>query len=162
MQKIALSLTLAAAFAIPGFAGTHKLPEDKPLATITIPDAWETDDIDAGIEATSDDGEVYLAVETTDAANVKAAMDESIKFFKDKGVTVDDSTLKTQEGKIGDMDVVDLSWDGKDEDGPTKVSVTLVAVTKEKGLLLTYWGSPEGEKKHATELRDIAQSIKKS
>ena len=162
MQKLIFSAAFSAALATSGFAGTHKLPEEKPLASINIPDDWKTDEIDSGIEATSDDGEVYLAVETTDADNVKEAMDESIKFFKEKGVTVDDSTLKTQEGKIGDMDVVDLSWDGKDEDGPAKVSVTLVAVTKEKGLLLTYWASPEGEKKHLTELGAIAKSIKKS
>jgi hypothetical protein len=160
MQKF-ITAVVAAAFASSAFAGTHKLPEEKPLATINIPDAWKTEDIDTGIESTSDDGEVYIAVETTDADNVKEAMAESIKFLKEKGVTVDDSTFKTEEGKLGDMDVVDLSWDGKDEDGPTKVSVTLVAVTKEKGLLLTYWASPAGEKKHAAELSVIAKSIKK-
>jgi hypothetical protein len=162
MQKTIFIAVFSAALATSGFAGTHKLPEEKPLATITIPDAWKTDDIDAGIEATSDDGEVYLEVETTDADNVKEAISESIKFLKDKGVTVDEKTMKTEEGKIGDMDAVDLSWDGTDEDGPAKVSVTLVAVTKEKGLLLTYWASPEGEKKHRAELGAIAKSIKKS
>lgn len=162
MQKIVLTVALAVALLVPSFAGTHKLPEEKPLATITMPDAWKTEGIEDGIEATSDDGEVYLAIETTDADNVEEAMDESIKFLKDKGVVVDQGTFKTEEGKLGEMDVVDLLWDGKDDDGPTKVSVTLVAVTKNKGLLLTYWASPDGEKKNAAALKAIAQSIKKA
>src|SRR3978361_1593971 len=100
MQKF-IPAVIAAAFAGSAFAGTHKLPEEKPLATINIPDAWKTEDIDTGIESTSDDGEVYIAVETTDADNVKEAMAESIKFLKEKGVTVDDRTSRPEEGRLG-------------------------------------------------------------
>ncbi len=161
MLKITLAFALMTALALPGFAGTHKLPKDGSLAAVTIPESWTTEDIEEGIEATSKDGEVYIAIETTDADNVQEAMTESVKFLKEKGVTVDQSSFKSEEGKLGEMDVVDLSWNGTDKDGPTKVSVTLVAVTKDKGLLLTYWASPEGEKKHANDLKAIAQSIKK-
>ena len=98
MQKFALWLTLTTALAVSAFAGTHKLPEEKPLATVTIPDSWKADDIEDGIEAISNDGEVYLAIETTDADNVKEAMTASVEFLKEKGVTVDESTFKTVEG----------------------------------------------------------------
>jgi hypothetical protein len=58
------------------------------------------------------------------------------------------------------MDVVDISWDGKDSEGACRVSLSIVIVTAKKGLLLTYWGSPEGAKKYGKDLDAIAESIK--
>lgn len=162
MHKPALTLVFLTAFAFSAVAGTHKLPEEETIATITIPDSWKTDEIDDGIEATSEDGEVYLAIETTDADNVKEAMEEAFQYLKSKGVTVNADSAKQEEGKLGEMDVVDISWDGKDEEGAAKISLTVVSVTKSDGLLLIYWASPEGEKKHQEALTAIAKSIKKA
>jgi hypothetical protein len=138
------------------------VPSEEAVATVTIPDDWKTDEIDDGIEATSADGEVYLAIEETDGDSVKASLEEAMKYLTSKGVTVTESSMKQQEGKLGDLDVVDIAWDGKDEDGPAKISLTVVAVTKTKGLLLIYWASPEGEKKNSEALGAIAKSIKKA
>jgi hypothetical protein len=162
MHRAILTLACGAALLSSALADTHKLPEEKPIASIAIPDAWETDEIDNGIEATSDDGEVYLAVEKTEAGKVGDALDQAMKYLKSKGVTVTDSSMKQTEAKLNGMDTVDISWDGKDEEGPAKISLTVVSVTEKEGLLLIYWASPEGEKKHQEELSAIAKSIKKA
>jgi hypothetical protein len=162
MHKIVLAFLLSAALALPGLAGTHKVPNEEPVATITIPDDWKTDEIEGGIEATSNDGEVYLAIEETDSDSIKESLDDAVKYLKSKGVTVTESSIKQEEGKLGDMDVVDISWDGKDEDGPAKISLTIVAVTKTRGLLVIYWASPAGKKKHAPALERIVKSITKA
>ena len=88
------------------FAETYSLPDDKPFVSIAVPDAWDTDEIDDGIESTSKDGEVYFYVEVTDADNVKAAMDEGVKYLQSKGVTLDADSAKDQEGKLNGMEVV--------------------------------------------------------
>jgi hypothetical protein len=162
MQKLVLAVLLSLAFCLPGLAGTHKVPRDEPVATITIPDEWKTEEIDGGIEATSSDGEVYLAIEATDSDSIKESVAEASKYLKSKGVTVTDSSMKQEDGKLGEMDVVDISWDGKDEDGPAKISLRIVAVTKTEGLLVIYWASPTGAKKHAEALTAIAKSITKA
>ena len=79
MKLLPLCVLLSCAFAVSVFAKTYSLPDDKPFVSITVPDAWDTDEIDDGIESTSKDGEVYFYVEVTDADNVKAAMDEGVK-----------------------------------------------------------------------------------
>ena len=162
MHQLVLLAFVSAALSLSALAGTYKIPAEDPVTTVTLPDDWKTDEIDDGIEATSSDGEVYLAIEETDGDSIKASLDEAMKYLKSKGVTVTESSLKQQEGKIGEMDVVDISWDGKDEDGPAKISLTVVAVTKTEGLLLIYWASPEGEKKNMQALGAIAKSIKKA
>lgn len=162
MRKLVLSAAIVATFCLPVFAGTHKVPSNEPVATVTIPDEWKTNDFDGGIEATSSDGEVYLAIEETEAESIKKSVGEAMKYLKSKGVTVNEDSIKQQEGKLGELDMVDISWDGKDQDGPAKVSLTIVAVTETGGLLLIYWASPEGEKKNREALGAIAKSIAKA
>ena len=159
MRKIALAVLLSVALSLPVFSGTHKVPSENPVATVTIPDDWKTDEISDRIEATSSDGEVYLVIEATDSDSIKESVGEAVKYLKSKGVTVTESSMKQEEGKLGEMDVVDISWDGKDEDGPAKISLTIVAVTKSEGLLVIYWASPTGAKKHAEALGAITKSI---
>jgi hypothetical protein len=161
MKIIPLCVLVSCALAASAFAKTYSLPDDKPFVSITVPDAWETDEIDNGVESTSKDGEVYFYVEVTDADNVKAAMQEGIKYLQSKGVTLDADSAKDQEGKLNGMDIVGVKWDGKDEEGPAKISLTLIMVTEEKGLLLVYWGSPDGSKANKDELDKIVNSIKK-
>ena len=51
-------------------------------------------------------------------------------------------------------------WNGKDKEGDAIISLTILAVRKDKALLLTYWASPEGTKSHAKELGEIMSSVK--
>jgi hypothetical protein len=159
MRTTPFAVLLFAALSLPVFAGTHKVPSEYPVATVRIPDDWKTDEIDGRIEATSSDGEVYLAIEETESDSIKECADEVLKYLKRKRVTVTDNSMKQEERKQGAMDVIDISWDGKSENGPAKVNLTIVAVTKTHGLLVTYWTSPAGKKKHAETLAGIANSI---
>lgn len=161
MKRFLFPALLSFALCAPAFAGTYKLPDKKPIVSITLPESWKTDEIDDGIESVSDDEEVYMAIESTSEKNVSKAMEESVQYLKKKGVIVKQDTMKQETMKMGDMDVVDISWDGKDEDGDCKVSLTVVGMSDTQGLLITYWASPEGEKKHQAELNAIAKSIKK-
>jgi len=146
---------------IPAVAGTFKLPDEKAYCSVTIPDSWKPETYDNGVEALSEDEQVYLAIESTNTGNVEKSMQEAFDYLKKKGVVVDAETAKQKEGKINGMDVVDLSWDGKDEDGACKVSLTVFSITDDKGLLIIYWASPEGETKNQETITKIAQGIKK-
>lgn len=161
MKALPICALISCALVASAFAKTYQLPEEESIMSITVPDSWDTDEIEDGIESTSPDGEVYFYAEMTDADNVKEAMTEAVKYLQGKGVTVDADSAKQQEGKVNDMDVVSVSWDGKDKDGAAKISLTVVAVTKGQGVLLVYWGSAEGEKKNEADLAKISDSIKK-
>jgi hypothetical protein len=153
----ALALGLYAASAD---AKTFAVPDDDPIATVTVPDTWGPNPYDGGVEATSADGTVYIAVEQVTADDVKSAIEEGFKFFLKQGVEVDPATQKTQDIKINGLDAFDMSISGKDKDGPADISLTLVETNaKTKFLLLYYWGSPEGAKANAAELKTISDSI---
>ena len=145
------------------WAGDFKLPDQSPVASFSIPASWKPAEYEDGVEAVSDDESVYIAVEATDlssASVIEDAMRQSLSYLKKKGVEVDQSTAKQTKAKLNGMDVVDVSWRGKDSEGDCNISLTVVVVTGNKGLLLTYWASPDGEKKHSQDLVQILNSIK--
>jgi hypothetical protein len=160
MKTLALSLLFALALITPAFAKTFKVPEEKAFASITIPDDWNSKEIDSGVESQSADNEVYFAVETTDAKGMDKSIEDAVKYLQGQGVTVDEKSMKQSEGKINGMEGIDVTWNGKDKEGAAIISLTILAANKDKVLLITYWASPEGTKKHEKELGAILQSIK--
>jgi hypothetical protein len=160
MKKLPLAVLVALALLTPAFAKTFKVPDEGSFASITIPDDWKSKEIDKGVESQSADSEVYFAVEATDSKGMDKSIEEAVKFLQEQGVTVDEKTMKQSEGKINGMDGVDVTWNGKDKEGDAIISLTILAVNKDKALLITYWASPEGTKKHAKEIGAILNSVK--
>lgn len=162
MKTLRVAFAVCVALVASGFATTYKIPEDNPVSTINAPAGWKANNYDKGIELTSDDGEVYIAIEATDTKGVERSMDEAMDYLKRKGVTVDAKTVKQNEGKLAGKEAVTIAWDGEDEEGPAKIQLMVVSVTNETGVLFLYWASPEGEKKHQKEISAIAESLKKA
>ena len=160
MKTLSLAFLLALALVTPSFAKTFKIPDEGSFASITIPDDWDSKEIDKGVESQSADDEVYFAVEATDAKGMDKSIEEAVEFLKKQGVTIDEKTMKQSEGKVNGMDGVDITWNGKDKEGDAIISLTIIAAKKDKALLITYWASPEGTQKHAKELGAILNSVK--
>ena len=156
---IALSLLLGAS----AQARTFELGQPA-VASITLPDDWNPKRIRKGAEATSpDDEEVYVAIEVWSVAKVEDAVVQTLGWLMSEGVKIDPKTEKQQQGKINDIDIVDLAYSGKDKDGDeTKISVSVLVVNPTTILVLTYWGSESGERKHGATLDAILKSIKRT
>lgn len=141
-------------------AKSYTIPDPNPAAVVTMPDDWETTVIPKGIEAESEDEEVYIAIEVTDWQDAAQSIANAIIWLKGKGVEIDKATEERKSFTHNNMEGTEVRWDGKDEDGPTKVSLTLLRISETKGLVLTYWASPDGEKANLKALMDIATSLK--
>ena len=141
-------------------AKTYSIPDPNPIAVITIPDDWESKEIDKGVDGTSDDESVYVSIEVTELSDAAKAIAEAVVWLKSKDVVVDQSSMEKKPITINGLEGVQVKWDGKDEDGPTHVSLTLLQVTDTKGLVLTYWASPAGEKENLSDIVSIINSLK--
>ncbi len=160
MKITSLALLFALALLTPALAKTFKLPDEESFASITIPDDWKSKEIDSGVESQSADDEVYFYVEATDAKGMDKAIVEAVEYLSEQGVTVDDKTMKQSEGKLNGMEGIDVTWNGKDKEGDAIISLMVLAANKEKVLLVAYWGSPDGTKKHDKVLGEIMKSLK--
>jgi len=142
------------------FAKTFPIPSDNPIATISVPEGWEPKEYEAGVEATSPDGKIYLAVEEVHANDVGSATEDGVKFFAKQGVEIDEKSLKTEDIKVNGLPAFDMEMSGKDKDGPTEVGMTLIGTNANgKFLLFYYWGSKEGQDANQAEIKAITGSL---
>ena len=144
-----------------GLADTFAVPGSDPIATVAIPGAWKPHPVDAGVEATSPDGKVYIAAESVEAKDVGQAAEDGLKFFQDQGLVVDQKTLKGQDiTLVNGLKAYDMSVFGNDKIGPAKLAMTMVLANKPgKVLMLYFWGDEAGAKANGPVLQAIEQSI---
>ena len=156
----ALILCFAGATVGTAQAKVFKLGDDGPVATIDIPDSWGPSEIADGVEATSPDKETYVAAEIVDGEDLDDAAKAEGKFFKKQKIVLKTDSLKKENVTLGALSGTDYQWDATDEDGPTHVSMTLLKINDKKLMMLTYWGSPAGEKSNGKDLGAMAKSLK--
>lgn len=156
IRSIVLTLVALAATA---FAGTYKLPKENPIASIAFPEGWKVELEDEGLDATSADDAISINIEFHAVEDLAGAIKDTLVHLAKSKVKIDQATQKKTEADVKGITVVNIDWDGEDEDGKCKISLTVLAVTPTKALLMLYWATPEGEKKHEKELGAIQESI---
>ena len=141
-------------------AKEFRLPDAKPVATINVPDSWKPVPIEKGVQGQTADNSVYLSVETTEtSAGMSEIIDDTFAVLKEHEVDLDHHVKKENKFLINGLPADELLYDGKDEDGPTMVSITFVNIGKTT-LVLTYWASTDGTKKHQAEVGKVLATIK--
>jgi hypothetical protein len=161
MRTLLLCSCLLASLSLSAIADTFKLPENKPIVSFLLPDSWKPTETDAGLEAVSVDGEIYLAVEFVDADSVSDVIDSNLSYLEKQGVKVEKKPKSQGDSKINEMDISHMSYDGTDKDGACEVSLSFLTVSPGKGLMITYWGSTDAADKHKDSLEKILNSITK-
>ena len=162
MKIILLPAVLFAACLSVATAETFSLPERHPAASFMVPDSWKPSETDAGIEAASADGEIYLSIEYADADSMKDLIDSTFAFLDKQGVKVEDKSLKQGESTLNGMRVTHMNCKGNDKDGACEVAISFLALEEGKVLVITYWGSIDAADKHKESLDKILGSIQKT
>lgn len=152
--------SLAAGFLTTASAKEFKLPEKKPVISVTYPDSWEPEEIDRGVQGQTKDGAVYLAIETTKSEKgMNAIIDETFDMFKEHKVKIDKSSKKTNKMTIAGQEAEEMLFTGTDEDGPTAVSITFFTVG-DTVVVISYWATTELVAKYNPAIGKIVSSIK--
>jgi hypothetical protein len=160
MKNTILAAAFVATLPMLAHAETIKFPSEAPVASVTIPESWGPKETESGVDATSDDSAVYVAIDVANGSTTDKVIDEAIDFLSKSGVKIDPSTQKdTEPTDVNGMKMATLDWDGTDEDGPVSVGLAIIATTPEKFLIVTYWGTKGEEDKHDKELASILMSI---
>jgi hypothetical protein len=160
MKILLAGVVLAALLPGIGQAKTLEFPSDAPIAEIAIPDAWNPEETDTGIQATSEDSAIYLSIDIADEKTTDKVIDDAIAFLEKNGVKIDGSTQKKSDEQINGMDMTNFDWTGKDDDGAVNVGLSLLSPKAGKLLVITYWGSQGTQEAHASELQGIISSLK--
>jgi len=157
MKHSLTCILLALSLTAPALADTLKIPQDKPVASVTFPEGWKAVLGGEGITASSEDGAVLIDVITTNPAILGASIDKAFALLHLKP---DADTWKDVKSTMNEMNVVKHTLDAKDSKGNVvKLTLTGVEVTKEKGVLVIQRGTVEGQKEHEAEVTLILESV---
>jgi hypothetical protein len=158
LTLIAISSLVAAA---PAFAKTLKLPNDEfPIASISLPDDWEPEEVTNGVAGQSPDSAVYLAaVAVGNEKGMNAELEDTFAMLEEHKVELDKDSKKENKFELNGAEVSELLFEGKDEDGPCAVSIAFVPL-KDKVVVFTYWVTTAKEEKHQEEVGKILKSLK--
>jgi hypothetical protein len=159
MKKL-LVLALSALTLSTAFAGTEKIPAKDPVVSITIPEKWKVDKDEEALDISSPDEELYFSVEVHDAGNTDKAVEAAHRYLTKNKVTLDKATEQKTSNPLNGRPCDTFQWKGTDKVGPCNVTISVVKITEAKVLVILYWGSEEGEKKHGLELLTMMGSMK--
>ena len=123
-----------------------------------MPDKWESSAYDGGIESTSPDGAIYVALEMVKANDVKSATQEGSNFRRGgrhrRGFDEDAGDEDQRPRRLRSA----VHRQGQERSG--HYQLTLVGTNAQgKFLMVYYWGSEAGEKANADALGAIASSV---
>lgn len=160
MTKFSIVVLAALLAPVSASAANFNVPEDKPLASVIVPDSWSPNSYDGGVEGTSKDGSTYVAFEVVEAKDVETATKEALETFIKGGVEIDFKSAVQKDTKLNGIDAFEIAYTGTEKGKATHVSVTLALVDPNHFLFVSYWGTPAGEKANMDDLIKIEASIK--
>ena len=151
-------LIVCAAFA-PVFAAELAIPAKDPIARVTIPDSWETEESDLGYGAISPDSGVSLLLERASDSRV-----ENILAANDAWLQQNDIAPRgphsERESTVAGLSAKIYSYPAADDEGDTIVDFIVIRPSKDRAILLTLWASAGEREANKADLDAIESSLK--
>lgn len=152
---IAFALTLLASHVQ---AKNFAVPDKDPAIVISIPNNWDTKEVNYGYEGWSPDKDVYISVEFAALKNVKAMMQSNEKWMKDTGIKVNEPT--ESEITLNGIKATLYKFETTHKGEPTTVDFVMLPGGRDRIVLITLWGNEEERKTHADAINSILTSVK--
>ncbi len=154
------AITLFVGLVSPAMAEEFKVPDKHSVVSVTFPDSWKPEEIDRGVQGQSPDGAVYLSIEASKSEKgMNEIIDGTFDMFKEHKVEIDKSSKKTNKMEIAGEPAEEMVFTGKDEDGPTVISITTLTVG-DHVIVISYWATAKLEEKNSPTIGKIVNSIK--
>lgn len=140
-------------------AGTYRVPQDEPIATMYIPDKWKPQQHEEFVEATTPQDAGHLLVLPVEHRKIAESMGEAMRYIRRTGtVRVNAASMKQETATLRETPYRVVTWDATDKSEAIKIRCHVMAI-EGKWLLVFFWGSPESAKKYQTDLTKILETV---
>jgi hypothetical protein len=162
MIRFLMAVMLAFAHLATAGAKTISLPEGTPAMSAVLPDSWKPTETNAGMEATSRNGDVYASVEYARnyKSELRSIMAEIGRWMMKNGIIPDSRGSRDRDFTINGMAAHEVRYDAHDKDGATSVTFILVELPRDAIAVVTIWASTQEWTAHAKEISTIVNSVK--
>lgn len=158
MRNYALLLSLA--LVGQAFPGTHRIPEDEPIATVRIPDDWKVEAHGECVEGVTAKGAVHVLIMPVEGSKVAESMGEAMRYIRRTGtVVVKADSLKRDTTTVKEKHLQIVSWDATDKAVPFQIRCHILSPSEGNQLLVVFWAPIEAGKKYQSQLDGILESV---
>src|SRR4051812_32401178 len=142
------------------WAKTYSIPEEQPIARISIPDSWTTEEREEYIDSTMPNKAGHILVMAGEGQKVGESLLEAMRYIRRNGtIRVDARSEKKDTINLRERSMRTLSWTATEKNHPIVIQCNVISDLKGKRLLVVFWGPAEGEKKHRQDLKRILHSV---
>ena len=158
MLRFSFALLFVCVLASTTIAKTFSVPAKNSAVTVTIPDSWETEQIDFGYNAQSPDGSVFFFIESATASRLEVLLKNNRDWMEEQEIVLKGEPV------ISDIIINGIPaqlhhFDATDENGDTTVDFVLMDAGAGRVIMFTLWGSISDLKNNATDVNAIKASI---
>ena len=140
-----LMILIFSLFPFAAKAGTYTIPYDKPVATISVPDSWNPNSSDDGVDASSPDNKLFFSVYAAPDEDEKGALRIAARIASNGDVMkIDLDTVRERHVKFGKLATSEYQFDMVMENKPGVVTINLVPLNAGGFLQIIHWGSKQG------------------
>ena len=142
-------------------AGTYSIPMDKSVAEIDVPDSWNPNSSDLGVDAASPDNKLFFSIYSTKNKDEKVALrDASVIFADGQVLQIDINSLEKQTVDIGSIPTHQYGYDTKMNGKPGHIAISLAKVKTGGYLQIIRWGTRKSLSRNYPGSQKIFKSLK--
>jgi hypothetical protein len=151
---------LCAGLNLPALAGTFRVPEEEPAATVQIPDDWQTLQRAEFLETKTPDDRCHLMLLPPEGNKIGESIGEAIRYIRRNGtITVRSGRPKEEKSKFNARDVTVMSWDASENGQPIVIRCYVLPIGRDDSFIAVVWGTSEAQTRYAKAMITVFESL---
>jgi hypothetical protein len=155
-----LAVGLAVLICGPAQAGVFTVPYEKPALTISVPDRWNPNHSEDGVDAAAPDNAAFFSIYTAQADSAGAVQRDSLAILTRNGMTIKPKPVSEAPASFAGLDWTQSQYAATEDGKPKTVTLDVAPLGAKRYIQLLIWGTPEGVAKNDAALQKIFATIK--
>jgi hypothetical protein len=157
LRKFICALIMMLYFTGLAHAAPYDVPNTNPVFTLSVPDPWNPNHSDNGIDGSSPDYTLFFFISVMDAKDADAVQADGIAMLTHNGMTIDAKSAKPGTTSHAGQSFTEVTYAAKEDAGPRTVRISAAPLGSGRFIQLVVWGT--GFAKHDPALKNILETI---
>jgi len=141
-------------------ADVFDVPYEHPALTIAVPERWNPNHSEDGVDAAAPDNALFFSIYTAVENDVAAVQRNSLDILSRNGVLANRQAVSEHSRTFAGLSWVESEYSANEDGKPRQVKLEVSRLSGKRFIQVFIWGSPKGMKENSTGLDEILKTIK--
>ncbi|MGJ4928244.1 hypothetical protein ACQR1I_16055 [Bradyrhizobium sp. HKCCYLS2038] len=161
-MRTLLAALCMAAMSTAALAGSFGVPYEKSAFTVTVPDGWNPNHSEDGVDAAAPGNAFFMTIYTFAGADCTAARDDVVAMLTRNGMSIDRASAKDSAVPLPGLQGSATQYSGSEDKKARQIVALVAPLPGKRCLQIAQWGTPDGFQRNAAAVTKILGSIKLS